>query len=103
MLSLVLAVVSPCVSLSILILLPAILLGVLQSIRRKYFTYPTRLKIAIFHPYCIGGGGGERVLWVLVHALLRDLPLNSDISIFTGDRLVTDEAIYKHVEQKFSI
>ena len=43
------------------------------------------------------------MLWVLVHALLRDLPLNSDISIFTGDRWVTDEAIYKHVEQKFSI
>ncbi|TPX41253.1 GDP-Man:Man3GlcNAc2-PP-dolichol alpha-1,2-mannosyltransferase [Synchytrium endobioticum] len=27
--------------------------------------------IAFFHPYCDGGGGGERVLWAAIQALLR--------------------------------
>jgi hypothetical protein len=28
------------------------------------------ITVAFFHPYCNNGGGGERVLWVAVHALL---------------------------------
>lgn len=27
--------------------------------------------VAFFHPYCNAGGGGERVLWVAIKALLR--------------------------------
>lgn len=29
------------------------------------------LKIGIFHPYCNAGGGGEKVLWVLLQALQK--------------------------------
>ena len=28
--------------------------------------------LAFFHPYCYSGGGGERVLWQGIHALLND-------------------------------
>ncbi|TPX37982.1 GDP-Man:Man3GlcNAc2-PP-dolichol alpha-1,2-mannosyltransferase [Synchytrium microbalum] len=38
------------------------------------------VSIAFFHPYCDGGGGGERVLWTAIHALLgsneaQDMPV----------------------------
>jgi ALG11 mannosyltransferase N-terminus len=45
--------------------------------------------IAFFHPYCTGGGGGERVLWkmvdVLCHLIDRGLLLNPTIVIYTVD------------------
>lgn len=27
--------------------------------------------VALFHPYCNAGGGGERVLWIAVQAILK--------------------------------
>lgn len=38
--------------------------------------------IAFFHPYCNAGGGGERVLWVGIKALLKRYP-SSNIYIYT--------------------
>ncbi|VVC90152.1 unnamed protein product [Leptidea sinapis] len=38
--------------------------------------------IAFFHPYCNAGGGGERVLWVAIKAILSRYP-DSHIYIYT--------------------
>ncbi|KAI3381997.1 hypothetical protein SNEBB_008068 [Seison nebaliae] len=37
---------------------------------------------SFFHPYCANGGGGERVLWTIIHSLLRRNP-NVKCVIFT--------------------
>ncbi|XP_059062375.1 GDP-Man:Man(3)GlcNAc(2)-PP-Dol alpha-1,2-mannosyltransferase [Achroia grisella] len=38
--------------------------------------------VAFFHPYCNAGGGGERVLWVAIKAVLERYP-NTNIYIYT--------------------
>ncbi|KAJ0172489.1 hypothetical protein K1T71_011628 [Dendrolimus kikuchii] len=38
--------------------------------------------VAFFHPYCNAGGGGERVLWVAIKALLARYP-DTNIFIYT--------------------
>lgn len=38
--------------------------------------------VAFFHPYCNAGGGGERVLWVAIKAVLTRYP-DSNIFIYT--------------------
>lgn len=45
---------------------------------------PKELTIGLFHPYADAGGGGERVLWHSVAAILREWPLVR-IIIYTGD------------------
>jgi alpha-1,2-mannosyltransferase len=68
--------------------------------------------LAFFHPYCDAGGGGERVLWMMVQALLLDCDENAksnspirdmDIVIYTGDIDRTKEQIINNVESKFGI
>lgn len=62
--------------------------------------------IGFFHPFCAGGGGGERVLWRAVHALSR-LPKESHarlhVLMYTGDVGMTPEAILSGVERQFEI
>ena len=47
----------------------------------------TKKFIGFFHPNCSSGGGGERVLWLMVCSLLREKNScnNVDIVIYTGD------------------
>jgi alpha-1,2-mannosyltransferase len=40
--------------------------------------------IGFFHPYCTSGGGGERVLWTAIKALL-DRYENIVCVVYTGD------------------
>ena len=49
---------------------------------------PKELTIGLFHPYADAGGGGERVLWHSVAAILREWPLVR-ILIYTGDPVLT--------------
>ncbi|XP_072945332.1 GDP-Man:Man(3)GlcNAc(2)-PP-Dol alpha-1,2-mannosyltransferase [Epargyreus clarus] len=42
--------------------------------------------VAFFHPHCAAGGGGERVLWVAIKALLEKYP-DSNIYIYTVETL----------------
>lgn len=60
--------------------------------------------IGIFHPFCNSGGGGERVLWELCHAILQKYT-NKDvkIAIYTGDSDIAPDNIIKKVEDKFGI
>ena len=39
------------------------------------------LLLAFFHPHCESGGGGERVLWVIIHALLKDKTISNRLRI----------------------
>lgn len=57
-------------------------------------------KIAFFHPYCNNGGGGERVLWILVANLLQDESLKqfTCIYIYTGDTDRTPLEIIENVK-----
>ena len=50
------------------------------------------MHIAFFHPYCTGGGGGERVLWKMIQVLGRlidreggDLLIHPTVTIYTID------------------
>jgi alpha-1,2-mannosyltransferase len=72
---------------------------------------------AFFHPYCNSGGGGERVLWICVYALLTNdvspatLYANDNtvksrktqIVIYTGDNDRTKQQILANVESRFAI
>lgn len=40
------------------------------SYKKLKYKDSTNTRIGIFHPYCNAGGGGERVLWCAVKALL---------------------------------
>ena len=62
--------------------------------------------VGFFHPYCAGGGGGERVLWRAVHSISRlskelDRPLH--VLIYTGDIGTTPEDILSGVSRQFDI
>ena len=66
------------------------------------------LVVAFFHPYCNSGGGGERVLWVAVSALLTDGtfkngPRKVRVIIYTGDVDFSPDQILANVETRFGI
>ncbi len=58
---------------------------------------------AFFHPYCSGGGGGERVLWKIVQSLQRSND-SVKIIIFTIDPPSTDESkLREDAQQRFDV
>ncbi|XP_073954354.1 ALG11 alpha-1,2-mannosyltransferase isoform X2 [Choristoneura fumiferana] len=57
--------------------------------------------VAFFHPYCNSGGGGERVLWVAVKALLERYP-DTNIYIYTVDT-AEPQAIIDKVHNHFNV
>jgi alpha-1,2-mannosyltransferase len=59
----------------------------------------SRRYIAFFHPFCDSGGGGERVLWNAVKALLEEYPL-FHIVIYTWDGCNTT-TILQSVQKQF--
>ncbi|VDM30975.1 unnamed protein product [Hydatigera taeniaeformis] len=71
----------------------------------KYHKMPgSPLLLSVFHPYCTSGGGGERVLWTGVSALLqhREKLL---IFIYTNDPdcLTNPSLVFQHVRNTFDI
>ena len=48
-----------------------ILRQVIRSSKAKRLATSKQTCVAIFHPYCNAGGGGERVLWCAVRALQK--------------------------------
>ncbi|XP_028292786.1 GDP-Man:Man(3)GlcNAc(2)-PP-Dol alpha-1,2-mannosyltransferase [Gouania willdenowi] len=96
----------PCFVLSLLLtlLLLLLLLGLrmwLQS-RRARRTQEKGSAVAFFHPYCNAGGGGERVLWCSLRALMIRYPRVSFV-VYTGDQGVTGEQILEGARQRFNI
>jgi alpha-1,2-mannosyltransferase len=54
--------------------------------------------VGIFHPYCDAGGGGERVLFSIVNAILQKYP-RLNIVIFTGDDSSGQEILNRCLER----
>lgn len=61
--------------------------------------------LAFFHPYCDSGGGGERVLWMMIHALLKEDQFKDNLKIVIyaakGDK--DKEHILSAVKDSFRI
>jgi alpha-1,2-mannosyltransferase len=57
--------------------------------------------VTFFHPYCSAGGGGERVLWVTVAALLRRSS-SLTVFIYSGEEL-SKQGILDGVGRTFGI
>ncbi|XP_028991551.1 GDP-Man:Man(3)GlcNAc(2)-PP-Dol alpha-1,2-mannosyltransferase-like [Betta splendens] len=101
------SLVAPCAYLSLLLtlLLLLLLLGLrvwLQGRRRARRAQDGGPAVAFFHPYCNAGGGGERVLWCSLRALMHRRP---DVSfvVYTGDQGVSAEEILEGARQRFNI
>ena len=73
--------------------------------RTKRFSHGTVL--GFFHPYCDSGGGGERVLWVMVLSLLESWKDILHIVVYSGDfyenEEVTKRTILQKVKDRFKI
>lgn len=53
--------------------------------------------VAMFHPYCNDGGGGERVLWCIVRAMQSAYGKRFRYRVYHGDEAITGEAILAKV------
>ncbi|XP_053184041.1 GDP-Man:Man(3)GlcNAc(2)-PP-Dol alpha-1,2-mannosyltransferase-like [Scomber japonicus] len=101
------SLVVPCVYLSLLLTLLLLLrlLGLrmwLQGQRKARRARDGGPAVAFFHPYCNAGGGGERVLWCSLRALMHRYPGVSFV-VYTGDQGVTGEQILEGARQRFNI
>ncbi|XP_034549841.1 GDP-Man:Man(3)GlcNAc(2)-PP-Dol alpha-1,2-mannosyltransferase-like [Notolabrus celidotus] len=101
------SLVVPCVYLSLVLtlFLLLLLLGVrvwLQGRRKARRDQDSGPAVAFFHPYCNAGGGGERVLWCSLRALMHRYPSFSFV-VYTGDQGVTGEQILEGARQRFNI
>ncbi|CAM9145952.1 unnamed protein product [Phaeothamnion confervicola] len=91
--------------LSILLFISALLHINRARTRRKRNVAKGAVIVAFMHPYCDGGGGGERVLWQAVHALtvtslMRRRPVH--ILIYANDRSKPDKVL-RRVQERFGI
>lgn len=74
--------------------------------RRRYGVAAGATMVGFFHPFCAGGGGGERVLWRAVRTLARlsnDLNRPLHVLIYTGDGGMSPEDILSGVTRQFDI
>jgi len=68
---------------------------------RKAAQDPKKTRLAFFHPKCNAGGGGEKVLWCMIEALMNSYsPNDLEIAIYTGGDAPDDE-ILKKAEDRF--
>uniref|UniRef100_A0A8D3AEL3 GDP-Man:Man(3)GlcNAc(2)-PP-Dol alpha-1,2-mannosyltransferase n=1 Tax=Scophthalmus maximus TaxID=52904 RepID=A0A8D3AEL3_SCOMX len=103
------SLVVPCAYLSLLLTLVLLLLvlGVRVWLRgrrtaRRAQAGSSGPAVAFFHPYCSAGGGGERVLWCSLRALMHRYPSVSFV-VYTGDQGVTGEQILDGARQRFNV
>ncbi|KAK0417792.1 hypothetical protein QR680_013213 [Steinernema hermaphroditum] len=62
--------------------------------------------IAFFHPYCNAGGGGERVLWCAINAMIREYGAKNErlrFVVYTGDCDAAPEEILSKAQRCFNI
>lgn len=74
---------------------------------KKYFCRKVKSVkiIAFFHPYCNNGGGGERVLWIMISSILKNIDLHdkTKIVVYTGDINKSKDQILENVKNHFQI
>ncbi|XP_053684490.1 GDP-Man:Man(3)GlcNAc(2)-PP-Dol alpha-1,2-mannosyltransferase [Sabethes cyaneus] len=58
--------------------------------------------VALFHPYCNAGGGGERVLWCAIRALQNKYE-GIKLFVYTGDLEATGKEILDKAERTFNL
>ena len=58
--------------------------------------------VGFFHPYCVAGGGGERVLWHSIHALQKRYSFVRCV-VYTGDVDKNPKTILDSVNDRFEI
>ena len=86
------------------IVLIALINGFIKLSRKKKDGRAVLL-LAFFHPNCDSGGGGERVLWVMINALLKDKSISSRlrICIYSSVTSRTKSEILAGVNNSFRI
>lgn len=72
---------------------------------KKRLKCTNRIVLGFFHPHCDAGGGGERVLWVMIAALLscEETASRIKIVIYSGEQLKSEEEILDNVSKKFYV
>lgn len=58
--------------------------------------------VGFFHPFCNAGGGGERVLFVAIHATQQKYPKALCV-VYTGDHDASKEQILSNATSRFNI
>ncbi|XP_014259777.1 GDP-Man:Man(3)GlcNAc(2)-PP-Dol alpha-1,2-mannosyltransferase [Cimex lectularius] len=86
----------------LIILLSLIAKKYFQKVREKARKSGQPFSVALFHPYCNAGGGGERVLWCAVKAIQARYS-STKIVIYTGDLNASPAEIVKKVYTRFNI
>jgi alpha-1,2-mannosyltransferase len=68
------------------------------------YKWETSKVLAFFHPYCDSGGGGERVLWMTINAILEGCDSQADVHIviYSGSTRSKIDVL-RHVRDRFSI
>lgn len=64
--------------------------------------HPSRPTVGLFHPYADAGGGGERVLWHAISAMIVKWPKVRYV-VYTGERDRTPYQILNKVKNRFGI
>jgi alpha-1,2-mannosyltransferase len=73
---------------------------------RRFYDCGDKTKLlAFFHPYCGNGGGGERVLWLIIYGLLLSERIRRKVRIiiYTARGSGTKEAILSNVSRRFHV
>ena len=80
-----LGVLFKCIAIVIFAIL--LLKGIFLFIKSRQHRSLDCTSLAFFHPYCNSGGGGERVLWLIISSLLSDEEISKNllILVYTGD------------------
>ncbi|RKP09707.1 GDP-Man:Man(3)GlcNAc(2)-PP-Dol alpha-1,2-mannosyltransferase [Thamnocephalis sphaerospora] len=76
--------------------------AILQQVRIDSRVDKAPFIVGFFHPYCNAGGGGERVLWTAVEALLHKYA-HVVCVLYTGDVDVDKEAMLAKTKSRFNI
>ncbi|KAJ3319066.1 asparagine-linked glycosylation protein [Blyttiomyces sp. JEL0837] len=58
--------------------------------------------IGFFHPFCDGGGGGERVLWTAIEGIQKE-SADAVCVIYAWDKVGSNEKVFAKVKTQFNI
>ena len=73
-----------------------------EKLLRLWKVDGSSITVGFFHPYANAGGGGERVLWHSIAALISRFP-DVSCAVYTGDRGVTKDQILEKVQNRFDV
>ncbi|BHF66444.1 asparagine-linked glycosylation protein [Sparganum proliferum] len=97
-------VLTTIIAISLVVFLIIKRISLRKRLSDEHRIYKNCVLLAFFHPYCNSGGGGERVLWTGISAILQRFP-NVFIFIYTNDKecLTAPVAVFRRVQSVFGI